>query len=1187
MPRCVGALTPVAVSFAPMRLSKIKIAGFKSFVDPTPIKLPSNLIGVVGPNGCGKSNIIDAVRWVLGETSAKHLRGGAMADVVFNGSSARQPVGQASVELVFDNSDGKIGGEYAKFSDIAIRREVTRDGQSNYFLNGARCRRRDITDLFLGTGLGPRSYAIIEQGMISRVIDARPEELRGFLEEAAGISKYKERRRDTENRIGHTRENLERLNDLRDALDKQLDKLRRQAQVAERYQALREQAQAHEGQLLAIRLRDLAREGERSERRLMQANTQLESALADQRGCERDLETQRQALQRATDDMQAVQARYYQVGSDIARQEQALQHAQDLQRRQREELDNNRQSVAELDEHLRLDEAEAAALAEWLADHEPRFETLVRRREQADGQWEAAEAAMQAWQQTWTQLTQALAEPTRAAEVQLSRIDQFERQLKQYDERGKRLAVERATLDPGLLEADIATLLEQQAALETQEGAFAEQVAQLQQVIHAGREDNHHVAQRLDEARRRDQELKGRLASLRALQDAALGRDDQVAARWLAARGLGEQARLGETLRIDAAWASALETVLGHDVQAVLIDDLARLDAGAEALPQGQVTLIEAAAVNAADGVSAAGAALLDAVQCEYDLSGLLGGVGCAATLAEALAGRSRLTAGQSVVTRDGYWVGPNWLRILRDPDHQAGVLRREQAIRALHDAIRSAEQAVRECSEQLRRDRDALRERETQRDAAQTEWDGLKTRLGEIKARLGGRQARLESMLGRLRRLDQDEAALREEQARDVAERDRAAALRTTALTAIDALSQDRAALEPRAQTLKTALAEARLQQRNARDAAQALALEIKSKQAARQSLAQTIERAQLRRQRLEQQLQTLRDDMEATVAPLAAQRQTLERQLAQRAGIDGELTAARRAVEQIGNGMREQEQRRHGLAQAVQAQREVVNAGLVERKALEVRAGTLREQFPGGEIDLDAVSRTVPDDATESAWSEALAALARRIERLGPINLAAVDEYAAEQARKGYLDSQHDDLTQALATLEAAIRKMDRETRTRFKATFDQVNRKVGELFPSLFGGGHACLELTEDDLLNAGVTIMAQPPGKKNSTIQLLSGGEKALTAVSLVFALFELNPAPFCMLDEVDAPLDDANVARFSRMLTAMSERVQFVFISHNKITMEIANELLGVTMHEPGVSRLVAVDINAAAQLAGR
>ena len=1169
-----------------MRLSKIKIAGFKSFVDPTQVKLPSNLIGVVGPNGCGKSNIIDAVRWVLGETSAKHLRGGAMADVVFNGSNARQPVGQASVELTFDNSDGKIGGEYAKFGDIAIRREVTRDGQSSYFLNGARCRRRDITDLFLGTGLGPRSYAIIEQGMISRIIDARPDELRGFLEEAAGISKYKERRRETENRIRHTHENLERLNDLRDELDKQLDKLKRQAQVAKRYQTLREQVQVQEGQLLAIRLRDLARQSEHSEQCLAQAETQLEAALAQQRGCERQLETQRQTLADTTDAMQAVQARYYEVGSEIVRQEQALQHAQDLRRRQQAELEKGRQSIAELDEHLCIDEAEGAALAAWLADHEPRFEALTRQREQADGQWEDAESAMQAWQQAWTQLTQALAEPTRAAEVQLSRIDQFERQLNQYDERSKRLAVERTTLQPGPLEADIAVLLEQQTAIETQEGTIAEQVTQLQQVIHAGRDDNHRLAQRLDEARRRHQALTGRLASLRALQDAALGRDDRVAARWLTDRGLGDRTRLGETLQIDADWAAALETVLGHDVQAVLIDDLAQLDPTDLALTQGQVTLIEATAAGAAGGVSVVGAALLDAVRCEYDLGGLLGGVGCVETLSEALAGRRQLAAGQSLITRDGYWVGPNWLRILRDPDHRAGVLHREQTIRELTDAIRHAEQAVADLSEQLRQGREALQAQETQRDAAQAERDRLKTRQSEIKARLGGRQARLESMLGRLQRLDQDDATLRDERARDVADRDQAASLRAAALATIDALSQDRAVLEQRAPALKTTLAEARSQQREARDAVQTLALDIKSKQAAQQSLAQTIERAHVRRQRLTQQLQALHDDIEAAAAPLVNQRQALEDQLAQRARVDDELAAARRAVEQAGDQVREREQQRFTLSQAVQAQREVVNDGLVERKALEVRARTLREQFPGAAIDLNAVLQTLPEEATESAWSAALAELGQRIDRLGPINLAAVDEYEAEQTRKGYLDSQHDDLTQALETLGAAIRKMDRETRTRFKATFDQVNHKVGELFPSLFGGGHACLELTEDDLLNAGVAIIARPPGKKNSTIQLLSGGEKALTAVSLVFALFELNPAPFCMLDEVDAPLDDANVARFSRLLTAMSERVQFVFISHNKITMEIANELLGVTMHEPGVSRLVAVDVNEAVQLAG-
>ena len=1167
-----------------MRLAKIKLAGFKSFVDPTQIRIPSNRVGVVGPNGCGKSNIIDAVRWVLGESSAKHLRGGSMADVIFSGSSGRKPVGQASIELTFDNSEGKAGGEYAKYAEIAIRREVHRDGQSNYYLNGARCRRRDITDLFLGTGLGPRSYAIIEQGMITRVIEAKPEEMRSFLEEAAGISKYKERRRETENRIRHTQENLSRLNDLREEVEKQLDHLKRQARTAEKYKELKQKEREAQAGLLAVRIQDLDRSGERQRAALNAVQTELEAAIAEQRGVELELEQSREAQGEAGERLNQVQARYYEVGAEISRLEQAIQHARELSRRQTRELQEAERALGEIDEHLTADAAERETLRGFLEENEPKLEEARAREEAAREDRRAAEEALQAWQNRWDAFNEKAAEPARIAEVERSRIDQFDRLIRQHDQRLERLQRERETLTPAGLEEEAVAMAAEAEALEADRERVSEELDALRERIATLRDDGADTARRRDELRLNGQRMGERLASLKALQQAALGVDDQTLEAWLREHGLDAAQRLARRLDVDAGWEKAVESVLGPHLQALCVERWAAADLNG--LPGGCLELLVSDGPAAdAPWPSLDAPRLADHVRGAAIVRSLLAGSYCVETAAEAETLAACLRPGETVVTRDGLLMGPGWLRRVADGESGSGVLEREHEIKRLVEENDTLAGRLAETVERLEEQRAGVRDLEMRRDGLTADRDAAHRRIGDVRARLSAREARLEQIRARGRRLDEEIVEVREQIETERMQMEEAHGRRARAVEAMEALTRERETLAGESDRHRGHLDEARATARGLRDEAHRLDLEVRSRGASLKSLAQNVDRLVNQREQIRKRLETLQASLQAAKQPSGDLGRQLEAMLERRVEAEADLTAARTAVGELDNRLRELDRRRMSIDQQAQDLRSRAEKQRLELKQVEVKREDQAERLAESGFDADALLVELGEDEQVGDWETRVADLGRGIGRLGPINLAAIDEYREQGERKTYLDAQHADLSEAMATLESAIRKIDKETRTRFKATFDRVNAKLQEMFPRLFGGGHAHLELTDDDLLETGVSILARPPGKRISSIQLLSGGEKALTAVALVFAFFELNPAPFCMLDEVDAPLDDANVGRFCDLVREMSERVQFVFISHNKTTMEMANELLGVTMHEPGVSRLVAVDVDEAVRLA--
>ncbi|WP_040391729.1 chromosome segregation protein SMC [Cellvibrio sp. BR] len=1167
-----------------MRLKCIKLAGFKSFVDPTTVNFPSNLCAVVGPNGCGKSNIIDAVRWVMGESSAKNLRGENMTDVIFNGSSGRKPVGQASIELVFDNSDATLTGEYAGFSEISIKRKVSRDGDNSYYLNGTKCRRRDITDIFLGTGLGPRSYAIIEQGMISKLIEAKPEELRVYIEEAAGISKYKERRRDTESRMRRTQENLERLTDIRDELERQLSRLQRQAQAAEKYAEYKKEERLLKAQLQALKYQQLDQQAKAKQLAIRDLELRMESFVTDQVNKDTQIEKYRTQYTELGDKFNEVQGRYYAIGAEIARLEQSIQHANERARQLQTDLDQTSRDSKEAEENLAIDTQKVEAWEEELLELEPELELVKAAEETSSESLIDAEEAMQRWQNDWDSFNQRAAEPRQRAEVQQSRIQHLEQVQQRLLQRIEKLREEKTNLQDGSDDESINELTEQLAELDLIADEKRARLDGFVETLDTTRNENNRLVNELDQARSQLQKMRGRHASLEALQQAAMGEKNKAVTEWLAKNNLSGQSRLAESIAVVDGWDKALETVLGNSLQAVCVDQLDAVAGLLTNLTQGELVLFDPQAKTAAAPFTKA-ELLSTKVSAEWDAQGVLAGIYIADDLSAALALRKQLTANESVITRDGIWLSAHWVRVTRDTDASSGVIARRQELEELTAAIASAEEQVELLSSQLDKGRDAIKRLEQEREALRREVDEQNRKHSELRSQLSAKQARIEQMNMRRERAENEIREAREQMEQEAEHLSEARVILSEAIEMMEQDTDLRESLLQQRDDIRSGLDSARQRARHDKDKAHEIAMRY-------QSVKTQLESIRLGIGRLREQVARLHERREQLIASIADNRDPveeykleLEASLSKRLSVEASLTEARRALETVEHELRNSEQARNRAEQEVQAVRAHLEQERLAAQMFEVQRAGIVEQLEEEELNLDIILAEMPEGTEVKPLEEELESIAGRISRLGPINLAAIDEYKTESERKNYLDAQNADLMEALETLENAIKRIDRETRTRFKETFDQVNKSLQELFPKVFGGGHAYLELTGDELLDTGITIMARPPGKRNSTIHLLSGGEKALTAIALVFSIFRLNPAPFCMLDEVDAPLDDANVGRYARMVEEMSAQVQFIYITHNKNAMEMAHQLLGVTMHEPGVSRLVTVDVDEAAELA--
>ncbi len=1165
-----------------MRLSKIKLAGFKSFVDPTLIPFPSNLVGVVGPNGCGKSNVIDAVRWVMGESSASRLRGDSLTDVIFNGSSSRKPVGAASVELLFDNSETTLEGQYAKYAEISIRREVSRDGISNYFLNGTRCRRKDITGVFLGTGLGPRSYSIIEQGMISRLIEAKPEEMRVFLEEAAGISKYKERRRETSNRIKHTKENLDRLMDVLEEVEKQIKHLDRQAKTAERYGRLKNEERRTAAELLALRLRELDERAREAGAQLGERETALQAAVAEQRKIEADIERGRVAQAERTDAFNGVQARFYRAGSEIARLEQSIEYAEELRERQQKDLERAIEGAREIAAHISKDKSEIEQLELSLNELVPGLERAKDNERRSLASLERAEAALAEWQQQWEAYTRAASESQQVVSVEQTRSEQLETRIKSLAARRRKLEEASSAASTDDLKAEFERLAVQEFRKRQARDEFDRALADVTDQVRKLREQDQKLTALVEERRAALQAAEGKYTSLQAVQKAALGQSDEHVQGWLAANGLADGKRVVQSLEVEEGWARAVETVLGQYLQAVCVRDIDEAAAGIAKLQSGTVTLLTDVPH---DQVPRPESLLSKVGNAPAGIAELLGAVRTADSLGAALQARAGLQPAESVITPDGVWLSRSWLRVSRDRDAKAGVLAREHEMRRLAGEVRELRARTDSARKLLEDGRVRLNQLEERRETLQQDAGALLGEYSEVKAELDSMRYRMDQANARKAAIAEESDAIEKEQfaAEEQVRESRSRTARAT--ETLEELEARRTTLEAQRDELREELKRVREQAEQDRQNAHEIAIQFENRRSSKESAAQSLERMQSQLRHFGSREKEIRQQLEQSEAPLAENREKLESQLALRVDVEKELNEARRLVEQVENELRECDQRRMQSDRLVEEARGAVGEAKMAMQEIRVRREGFAEQLKQTSFELEPLLQEMEQDAAIATWEEKLDKLRTRIERLGPINLAAIDEFKEQSERKEYLDAQLADLNNALATLEGAIRKIDRETRTRFRETFDKVDAGFKRLFPKLFGGGHAYLELTGDDLLAAGVSVMARPPGKRNSTIHLLSGGEKALTAVALVFAIFELNPAPFCMLDEVDAPLDDANVGRFCDIVNEMSEKVQFVFITHNKVTMELARQLTGVTMQEPGVSRLVSVDLDEAVKMA--
>jgi len=819
-----------------MRLNSIKLSGFKSFVDPTSVTFPSSMSCIVGPNGCGKSNVIDAVRWVLGESSAKNLRSDSMTDVVFNGSSSRKPVSKASVELFFDNKEGRIGGEFSSYSEISVRRSLELDGQSNYYLNGTSCRKKDITDVFLGTGLGPRSYAIIEQGMISQLVSAKPEEMRGYIEEVAGISRYLERKKETESRIKRTKENLSRLEDLREEISRLLFKLQRQAKAAEKYHELRKDETKAQLMLLGSKWRDVSSLLVAKEKEVKDQELKVEEINSQKNTSDSEiikLRAKQIELQTALD---KVQQEFYSFGADISRTEQEISLKKD-----------------------RVNE-----IAEKISTNKIQIDTRNREIEK-------------------------LSENKSSAQLEISAIENELKSLKEN------------TDGPDTAEAE----------------------------------------------------------------------------------------------KIEGLW-------------------------------------------------------LIFITETKDILNNIVNSIGSI---------KSKLSNNDSV-----------------DDD-----LRKIQSLQ------------------------------------------------NDLK--------KLETEPNKLTKLTQD-----------------------FLINASEGAKQQRINLIEK--TDKYAELQAKLASMNSEDS------HISTKL-----------------QDLTQENRDLEEESKELTQPINEIQEKLDQLLSDRLKVEENLLESRKAIEECNASIHKIEREKIEKEQAAITLRELLENLRLERQASKIEQNNIEKQVEELEGDLSKIKNELVDDKSVEGYSADLEAIELKISRLGAINLAAMEEYDQESKRKELLDEQHNELMQALETLERAITKIDKETRTTFKDTFDKLNQSLSQSFPKLFGGGHAELVMLGDDLLTCGIGISARPPGKKNASVSQLSGGEKALTAIATVFAFFELNPAPFCLLDEVDAPLDDLNTMRFIDLVDEMSQRVQFVYITHNKISMEKSKHLMGVTMQEPGVSRMVAVDVDQAVEMA--
>ena len=1171
-----------------MRLSSIKLSGFKSFVEPTNFLLPGQLVGVVGPNGCGKSNIMDAVRWVLGESRASELRGESMQDVIFNGTNLRKPASRASVELVFDNADHRAGGQWAQFAEIAVKRVLTRDGTSSYYINNQPVRRRDVQDVFLGTGLGPRAYAIIGQGTISRIIESKPEELRLFLEEAAGVSKYKERRRETENRLSDTRENLTRVEDILRELNTNLEKLEKQAEVAQRFNALQTDVTLKQQQLWFLKRADAEADQARVQAEAASAVNALESRVADLRHIESELETIRQAHYAAGDHVNRAQGLLYDASAEVGRLEAEIRFVVEGRQRIEQRLISLKEQMAQWAERREQAETEQATLAEQDLHAEDQAITLAAQLEDQSLQLPDQEDALRVAQEKANAQRSLVTQVQQQIQVLAADQRNIEEQSRQLQSRRERLAADRNALalpDLARLASLQTQLQEAQEAAEVGEARLHELQDTVPQLDEARRQRQ----QTLNSDSARQADLSARLDALRALQEKV--RTDGKLTPWLARHGLEGLQGLWSRIHTEPGWEKALESALRERLGALEVSRLEMVKAFAsDAAPPAKLAFYSPpqAAAPAAKAAPVGLRPLADWLRLnDAGQSALLGdwlhGCWTASSFDDALASRTLLPPGDVVYVQSGHAVTAHSVSFYAEDSEQAGLLARAQEIENLDKELRAQALICEEARAALVR--------------AEAAYADASQRLVEARREASASQAQAHALQVETLRLTQlaDQARVRSAQIEgdvseidaqldDLQERRVGAEARFEELDMQLADSQERhAQLDERVIEAGRQLGESREQLRALERAAQEAGFAQRSLRSRQAELGRAIDTATQQADAIRGEEQKAHDEL--TRLTDAAAQGGLQAALALKLEREQALGARRSEYDDLTAKLRASDERRLTLERELEPLRRRITEFQLKEQASRLGFEQYAQMLTDAGADLEALAQSISTGQVKLGGLQSeIDRLNREVAALGAVNLAALDELASARERKQFLDAQSADLIEAMTTLEDAIRKIDAETRELLSGTFNAVNRHFGTMFPELFGGGNARLVITGDEILDSGVQVMAQPPGKKNQTIHLLSGGEKALTAIALVFAIFQLNPAPFCLLDEVDAPLDDANTERYAKLVSKMSKDTQFLFISHNKIAMEMAVQLIGVTMQEQGVSRIVAVDMEAAVGL---
>lgn len=1172
-----------------MRLNSIKLSGFKSFAEPTNFMLPGQLIGVVGPNGCGKSNIMDAVRWVLGESKASELRGESMQDVIFNGTTHRKPASRSSVELVFDNSDHRAGGQWGQFTEIAVKRVLTRDGNSSYFINNQPVRRRDVQDVFLGTGLGPRAYAIIGQGTISRIIESRPEELRLFLEEAAGVSKYKERRRETENRLSDTRENLTRVEDILRELNANLDKLEKQAEVAARYNELQASVTLKQHQLWFLKKQDAEGDLTKIRQEGLQAVNELEARMAEIRHIEADLEAVRQAHYEAGDKVNQAQGRLYEATAEVGKLEAEIRYVVEGRQRVEQRLQQLAEQIAQWAQRKEDAEVELEHLAENGMDAEEQAEMLAAQLEEQSMRLPDLEDALRAAQNKANEQRQQVVQVQQQIQVLAAEQRSINEQTRQHESRLERLRNDRnalATPDEARLQQVSAQYEDAAEMAEMAEAALME----LQDSVPQLDDERRQRQQALNQETARQAELAARMEALKALQEKV--KTDGKLQPWLAKHGLDGLQGLWTRIAVEPGWENALEAALRERMGALEISrlDMVRgfLGAGAKDAPPARLAFYskpEGSLSLSSNGLPLmaellrVGDAGLKALLTEW-----LAGCYTAQSLDEALSHRAQLKAGETIYVPTGHAVTAHSVSFFAQDSEQSGLLARAQEIEHLEKELRAQALISEEARTALVRAEAAYADASQRLVSARREASEAKQSVHELQVEMLRLTQQAEQARARTAQIEADVAEV-QAALDDLQERAVAAEARFEELDMQLADSQElHAQLDEKVIEAERKLAESREQLRALERKAQEATFSQRSMQARQAELQRTLETA-------EQQTKALLEERERAYAEQsrlndAAAQGGLQDALALKMEREQAVAAARSEYEDLTNKLRASDERRTQIERALEPMRARITEFQLKEQAAALGSAQYEQQLAEAGADLAAVAQSILEGNVKlHGLQSEIDRLHREIAALGAVNLAALEELQLARERKVFLDAQVADLTEAMTTLENAIKKIDNETRDLLSATFNTVNTHFGRMFPELFGGGQAKLIMTGDEILDAGVQVMAQPPGKKNQTIHLLSGGEKALTAIALVFAIFQLNPAPFCLLDEVDAPLDDANTERYAKLVASMSRGTQFLFISHNKIAMEMAQQLIGVTMQEQGVSRIVAVDMESALSMA--